>query len=455
MSTRKFSSVGMEVLSSVVHLVGLSITSYMLALKLKPSDFTILSLHRVIWARFLVILLLLDSWSFLFTTGVLVHGAGMELSETVCLLGIVNCIVFYGSSKVIIYLFLAEKVLVVWNPRGRRFRSKVYVGCLGVLLIYLGVVIYLVLGRVAHFRDDGACVIGLTRLASLALLIYDLCINVILTSLFVWPLLKRDFGTTELRAVAIRTLWAAGVALTTSCINILLLTIMHGQELAWVCLASCGADVVINAMVLCWVTSGNWYEKGTYPHEPGRHGDHDAFSSNVVFYPRTTSGDSLHGEAFLSTMRSRLSNALRRRSRGSSISKSMDAHTTAEVQLARVSTTDVGSDIEVPTGDDFVPPLSRNPPVSQTNSCGVTPLYAPLRAHSSPKQSNSVLSRGLAEPSSDLPVRPSTSSTFSSTARSSQGTPGMQIVVMKETDVLTDRHQCPETIRREAVSSGV
>ena len=36
------------------------------------------------------------------------------------------------------------------------------------------------IGRIAHFRDDGACVIGLTRAASLTLLIYDLCVPCVL-----------------------------------------------------------------------------------------------------------------------------------------------------------------------------------------------------------------------------------------------------------------------------------
>ena len=42
--------------------------------------------------------------------GILVHGTGMELNETVCLLGIVNCIVFYASSKMLIYIFLGESI---------------------------------------------------------------------------------------------------------------------------------------------------------------------------------------------------------------------------------------------------------------------------------------------------------------------------------------------------------
>lgn len=36
---------------------------------------------------------------------------------------------------------------------------------------------------------------------------------------------------------------ASLAALTTSCINIIVLTLLHGKELGWVCLASCGSDV--------------------------------------------------------------------------------------------------------------------------------------------------------------------------------------------------------------------
>ena len=33
------------------------------------------------------------------------------------------------------------------------------------------------------------------------------------------------------------------IALVTSCVNILVLTLMHGRQLGWVCLGSCSADV--------------------------------------------------------------------------------------------------------------------------------------------------------------------------------------------------------------------
>ncbi|RPD57612.1 hypothetical protein L226DRAFT_610647 [Lentinus tigrinus ALCF2SS1-7] len=459
--TRQFSNVGMEVLSSMIHLLGVSILSYMLALKLKPSDITPLGLSHITWPRFLILMNLLDSWAFLFTTGILVHGTGMELSGTVCLLGILNCIIFYASSKVIIYLFLAEKVFVVWNPHRQRFRSKIYMACLGFIVVYLGVMAFLIWGRIALFRDDGACVIGLARPASLTLLIYDLCINVLLTSLFVWPLLKRDF-TTALKGVAVRTLWAAGVALTTSCINILVLTIMHGRQLAWVCLASCGTDVVVNAIVLCWVTSGKYERESEYSRDPSSHGDPKLHPSNVVFYSSTTAsaGDFPHAaEPPRSAIRSPFPNVFAGvRPRGWSTSKSMSMRTQTDpdVELVRVGrsqtqsvdsdrdTSDTGS--KLPAEDLIIEStVSLNSPaVSPAVSVShrSTPLLRPpLRTHESTmRRSNMALSRhagpGPVSPELEVPaqVHPPAMDASSPTARSSQGLPAMQIVVTRQTD---------------------
>jgi hypothetical protein len=49
---------------------------------------------------------------------------------------------------------------------------------------------------------------------------------------------------------------ASTVALTTSAVNMLILTLMDGRQLGWVCLGACSTDVVVNALVLFWVTGG-------------------------------------------------------------------------------------------------------------------------------------------------------------------------------------------------------
>jgi hypothetical protein len=53
------------------------------------------------------------------------------------------------------------------------------------------------------------------------------------------------------------------VALTTSTINIAVLTLLDGTELGWVCLAACAADVAVNSLAVFWVT---WAPTHTHSH---------------------------------------------------------------------------------------------------------------------------------------------------------------------------------------------
>lgn len=55
--------------------------------------------------------------------------------------------------------------------------------------------------------------------------------------LFVWPILTSSFKNPKIRRVAIRTMLSALAALTTSTVNILILTLMHGRQLGWVCVS--------------------------------------------------------------------------------------------------------------------------------------------------------------------------------------------------------------------------
>lgn len=86
--------------------------------------------------------------------------------------------------------------------------------------------------------------------------------------MFLWPLLRTGQIDPMVRRVAQRTLmsvascfrslnWyllfisAAIVTLATSTANVLVLTLLHGRELGWVCLGSCGSDVspILNACI--------------------------------------------------------------------------------------------------------------------------------------------------------------------------------------------------------------
>ncbi|PCH36122.1 hypothetical protein WOLCODRAFT_108258 [Wolfiporia cocos MD-104 SS10] len=254
----RFPNVGLQILSTMIHLLGVSILAALISRRVKSDLLTLKGLSRISFPRWLVLLTLVDSWAFLFTAGVLIQGAGLRLNSAVCSLGIFNCIAFYASSKVLIYLFLVEKIHVVWSPssRYRRFKSPIYIVCFVVVCLYGVIAVVLIVERISFYREDGTCVIGLKRPASIALLVYDLSVNVIFTSLFLYPLYRSTFRSARVREVAKRTTWAAAVALTTSCVNILVLTLMKGEQLGWVCLGSCGTDVVVNAIALFWVTAG-------------------------------------------------------------------------------------------------------------------------------------------------------------------------------------------------------
>jgi hypothetical protein len=117
------------------------------------------------------------------------------------------------------------------------------------------------------------CIIGLHFWASVPLIAYNLFvlflfffqsltfarrfINVLLTALFVAPLLRAQLVSTSLQRLAMRTLAAASAALLTSAANMALLTGLRGHERGWACLASCGADVLVNAIALYAITGGS------------------------------------------------------------------------------------------------------------------------------------------------------------------------------------------------------
>jgi len=85
------------------------------------------------------------------------------------------------------------------------------------------------------------------------MLVVDLAVNVFLTSAFIIPLRKSSFE--RARTLARNSVFAAVAALVTSTVNIVILSIQHGEQLSWVCLGSCGLDVFTNASIIFLITS--------------------------------------------------------------------------------------------------------------------------------------------------------------------------------------------------------
>ena len=117
----------------------------------------------------------------------------------------------------------------------------------------------------AGLRPFSECPIHLVSGLSLNI---TLGLFLVIRSLFLHPLYRSSYRlTARLRRLARRTLVAAAVALITSAVNMVVLTVMHGQQLGWVCLGSCGTDVTINALALYFVTGSVDEAASQIPHD--------------------------------------------------------------------------------------------------------------------------------------------------------------------------------------------
>ncbi|KIY62462.1 hypothetical protein CYLTODRAFT_426897 [Cylindrobasidium torrendii FP15055 ss-10] len=273
--TTSYPSTAARVGSALIHFLGVSILTHCFSRRLALERIpTWTSILHVPWPRICLLLVFIDSWLFLFSSGILIFGVGLDVEESICEAGIHFCIIFYSTSKFLIYAFLIERVYIVWSTATivGRFQSRVYIICLITVCTYGAVILSMFVGRVHYFREgDRACVIGLKVFSSLPLLSYDLYMNVFLTGLFLWPLMRRgtsmDDRVKSNKSITQRALVASTVALTTSTVNIAILASMRGQQLGWVCLGSCGVDVIINAYSLYWA-SGSRRRRGKPPSIP-------------------------------------------------------------------------------------------------------------------------------------------------------------------------------------------
>ncbi|ESK89773.1 hypothetical protein Moror_16835 [Moniliophthora roreri MCA 2997] len=244
-----------------MHLLGSSLLSYCISRRIPP--WSLSTWKHLTWGRTCILLVLLDSWIFVFFSGILSLGVNIDGSLSTCSLAILLCICFYGSSKMLIYAFLVEKVYIVWSAGNQtpRLKTTVYQICLTVQLGYIAVILMMILGRSSMMNRDGVCVLGLRSFSTISLATYELTQNVFFTAMFLWPFWRSHPMSPRLKIVAKRTLIAACGSLTVSAMNILVMIGLQGSEIGWICLTNCVIDVTINALLLFWVsastTTGN------------------------------------------------------------------------------------------------------------------------------------------------------------------------------------------------------
>ncbi|KAJ7146903.1 hypothetical protein C8R44DRAFT_864618 [Mycena epipterygia] len=240
---------GLQLLSSFIHFIGVTILTHFLSRRLGTEDLP----SRPGWERItapylLVLFVLLDSYLFILST---------------------------------------EKVDIVLGNGVRRLRSPLYLLYMVTVSLCPGVVAAMIYGgthtlppsppgiltpknpgKMHEFRSgDGAYARDWAQVPSNppAPLVRPRArfIKILLTVLFVWPLLRIKCISADLKQVSTHTLLASTASLTTSTVNIAILTLLGGRELGWLCLGSCGTDVhtqspcvIFNATAIFWVTRG-------------------------------------------------------------------------------------------------------------------------------------------------------------------------------------------------------
>ncbi|KAF9129430.1 hypothetical protein BGX30_013945 [Mortierella sp. GBA39] len=242
-----------SIISLLVSLMSISLMSVLFGRKTSGT-----SLANINYARGLVISLYVVSWLFTTMAAVLTStNAGNIIS---CTISIFVCLSLYAASKIIIYLFLIEKVYVVSSVTTTRKDTTLYRFNILLLTPYTIILVLMILNHVAVLDENDQCFIGLKPLASIVLILYDIFISCWLTVLFIRPLMSTTSvlqgpSKGKLRQVARRTLIGSVIALILSSGNVFTLVYYRGYEDSVLCLLSCTLDVTLNACTVHWVTS--------------------------------------------------------------------------------------------------------------------------------------------------------------------------------------------------------
>jgi len=209
--------------------------------------------------RWLVLAIYIDSFLFVFTTAIISQGVGVNNALAVCSIAIELCLVFYMTTKVMLYLFLVERARIVRGTRKPRMKDRLYLfNAFGMLIPYGIVIVLNLLYRFALINNEGMCIIGIKLIAIIPLVVFDVIVNVYLTILFLVPLWGlhsfRNKLNMALRRTALRAFIGSCVTLSTSVANLLTLIILKGEP-GYICLMCCNADILLSVLVLHWMTS--------------------------------------------------------------------------------------------------------------------------------------------------------------------------------------------------------
>ncbi|ESK89774.1 hypothetical protein Moror_16836 [Moniliophthora roreri MCA 2997] len=248
----------LRVLTSCIHLLTISLLSFLIARRSCQLG-NLPQWKKLTWGKVCVFLVLIDSWLFVLFSGILMTGVETSGNTEACSIIMIACIVFQGSSKVLMYAFLIEKIHIVWSGghRKHRLKSKVYIACWIIILGFMILHLFFFLGHRSYIGpEDEACMVTFESFTPTSLMIYDFMQILFLTFMFVWPLWHPHVMSPRLRYVAQKTFYGALATLLISAVNWGAIIKLGNTQSGWVCMNSCAVDVTLNALVLYWVSTG-------------------------------------------------------------------------------------------------------------------------------------------------------------------------------------------------------
>ncbi|THY83794.1 hypothetical protein D6C92_09522 [Aureobasidium pullulans] len=223
--------------------------------------------------NWLVLAIYVDSFFFVFFTGILSKAFSVNASAGFCDTAILlwletgfmatplmlDLVISYMSTKILLYYFLVEKCYLIRSAGEPRRQSKLWLfNFFGVICPYIVLVVLMIVYRIAYMNKEGVCIIGMQRNALVPTIVFDVFLNVWLTTLFLQPLRDcysyKQQSSSRLRNVVVRTFVGSCATLALSITNLTVIAILDGEP-GYICLCLCSLDILCTTLILHWVSS--------------------------------------------------------------------------------------------------------------------------------------------------------------------------------------------------------
>ncbi|KEQ86705.1 hypothetical protein M438DRAFT_181388 [Aureobasidium pullulans EXF-150] len=209
--------------------------------------------------NWLVLAIYVDSFFFVFFTGILSKAFSVNASAGFCDAAILLCLISYMSTKILLYYFLVEKCYLIRSAGEPRRQSKLWLfNFFGVICPYIVLVVLMIVYRISYMNKEGVCIIGMQRNALVPTIVFDVFLNVWLTTLFLQPLRDcysyKQQSSSRLRNVVVRTFVGSCATLALSITNLTVIAILDGEP-GYICLCLCNLDILCTTLILHWVSS--------------------------------------------------------------------------------------------------------------------------------------------------------------------------------------------------------